>query len=81
MLQKRAVPAQSQVHPQPKTSPHQGVMKMAVHSHATAWGLAAIKRRWAREDTEKSPANERGEWLPGRDSNPDRQIQSLLSYH
>jgi hypothetical protein len=20
-------------------------------------------------------------WLPGRDSNPDRQIQSLLSYH
>ena len=20
-------------------------------------------------------------WLPGRDSNPDRQIQNLLSYH
>src|SRR6185312_2818078 len=60
-----------------------GTVKKVVAS-ARAWSSASARSisEVTRGEFQSIPALEvQGEWLPGRDSNPDRQIQNLLSYH
>ncbi len=49
---------------------------------ATTPQQSAIQPQYSGSDEWlESPQVIENKWLPGRDSNPDRQIQSLLSYH